>query len=287
MTFVWSFFRGHILRGGKKHMISSVENNMKMWGLLSILALFTATSGVIYRSMYDAVVSDSIMPGVLSQDLMTIALSLTLLWISMRMKRNDSTKQLIGVAILIYLFYGYGIYVIEQLYTIMYFTYMAIFALATYSLISVLMSIGKTPHRHVSIDSRILRVGAFFLLINAVMFYIIWSSQIIPLIQDGEKLEFLFSIYILDLCFIMPAFIICALRALKGSNTASFLVPSLLLSGFMILAPLSLGELLRPVIFDLSIDVGVWRYSWSSRYCSYSLVCSTWPRYAQICRFLK
>lgn len=227
-----------------------------MWFLLSILALVTSTSGVIYRSMYDTVVSDAIMPGVLSQDLMTIAISLVLLWISIRMKHDETTKQLLGVGILIYLFYGYGIYVIEQLYTILYFAYMAIFALATYSLISVLMSLGKIRHQHVSIDPLILRAGAIFLIFNAIMFYIIWSSQIIPLIQDGDKLEFLFSIYILDLCFIMPAFLIYALRTLKGDNTASFAVPSLLLSGFMILAPLSLGELLRPLVFDLSMDLG-------------------------------
>lgn len=75
------------------------------------------------------------------------------------------------------------------------------------------------------------------------------------MIRTGQKLEFLFSIYILDICFIMPLFILEAVLMAKNMGLGLLTSPALFILGFGILAPLSLEELLKPLLYDMQMDV--------------------------------
>ena len=70
------------------------------------------------------------MPGVFGQDLMTIVASVIILLLIARLKDGDSKKQIVILGILGYLFYAYGIYVIERGYNVLYYLYLAIFGLS-------------------------------------------------------------------------------------------------------------------------------------------------------------
>ena len=142
---------------------------------------------------------------------------------------------------------------IEQLYTPLYFVYMAIFGLSLYSIVYSFSNLkGSIPKLTISKTIRILSVA--FLVNTPLIFYPLWISQIIPLIQSGQKLEFTFSIYILDLCFIMPLFVVAAIKTAKKLRLGLVLAPAMFIVGFMILAPLTLTELSKPVLFDMSMD---------------------------------
>ena len=66
---------------------------------------------------------------------MTILASIIILVLLARMRENDTVKQLVILGIVAYLFYRYGIYVIERVYNALYLFYMAILALTFYSMI--------------------------------------------------------------------------------------------------------------------------------------------------------
>jgi len=66
-------------------------------------------------------------------------------------------------------------------------------------------------------------------------------------IRSGEKLEAFFSIYILDLCFIMPAFLIVAFLAARNRGLGLLMTPALFAHGFTLLFPVAVGGMLGPV----------------------------------------
>lgn len=116
-------------------MIQNVGKNRILWLSVALLSLIAAMMGVANPGLYSQVVSTEMMPGVLSQDLMTIAASIVVFFLTVRIKEEDSNKQMVILGIIIYLFYGYGIFVIERIYNVLYFVYMAISGLSFYSAI--------------------------------------------------------------------------------------------------------------------------------------------------------
>lgn len=239
----------------EEKLIQNLNTNKVLWLLTSVLALIAASVGFAHSSIYDQVVSSELMPGIFSQDLITIIISLIAIVLIVGLKEDSARKQITILGMIGYFFYGYGILVIEQLYTPLYFVYMAIFSLSTYSIIYSVISLkGAIPKFTISKNIRVLSV--VFLVIVPLVFIPLWSSQIIPLIQSGEKLEFLFSVYILDLCFLMPLFVLTAIKTARNTNVGLLLAPALLFVGFMVLVPLPLGELVKPLLFNMSMDTG-------------------------------
>ncbi len=236
-------------------MIQNLDKNRILWLLTGLLSLIASLTGVVNADIYSRVVTAKIMPGVLSQDLMTIVLAVLLFIISVRVKEDNLKKQIIVLGIIGYLFYGYGIYVIERLYTKLYFVYMAIFGLSFYSLIYGVGGISPEIRSKIQLPAFVRRVSVAFLLLIPGIFYPLWVSQLLPLIRAGQKIEFIYSVYILDLCFIMPAFIVIAVKVAKNNGLGLLLAPALFVVGFTLLFPLVVGEFLKPLVYSQPMDV--------------------------------
>ena len=98
-------------------------------------------------------------------------------------------------------------------------------------------------------------ISAGFSLLVAVVFNILWIIQLLPLVQSGEKIEFLYSVYILDLCFIMPAFVIIGIMAAKKAVLGLLLIPAMFILGFILIISLAVSETVKP-LYDLTINTG-------------------------------
>jgi hypothetical protein len=72
--------------------------------------------------------------------------------------------------------------------------------------------------------------------------------------ETGRKIESLYSIYILDICFIMPAFVILALMTLKNRGLGLVLTPAMFVLGFTLIFSLVIGELVKP-LYQLSPEI--------------------------------
>jgi len=228
-------------------MVRNLGGNKVMWLVVSGLALVAAVIRVANQGVYSKVVTTDVLPGVISQDLVTILASLLVMLLTVRMKEGDVTKQVIVLGILAYFFYGYGIYVIEQIYTALYFVYMAVFGLSFYAIVYAMASLHRELDERVEVPNPVRYVSVAFLLMIPLVFYPLWTSQILPLMHSGEKLEFLYSIYILDLCFIMPAFLIAAFMTAKDHGLGLLITPALFVHGFTLLFPVALGGMLKPL----------------------------------------
>lgn len=90
---------------------------------------------MVNQNVYSKVAGPEVLPGILSQDVMTIGLAVLLLLWAIRMKNPHSVQHVLGIGVLGYLWYGCGIYEIERLYTPFYLLYIAIFGLAFYAIV--------------------------------------------------------------------------------------------------------------------------------------------------------
>ncbi len=220
-----------------------------------MLSLVAALVGVFNSDIYSKVVSNDIISAVFGQDLMTIVASIFILLLTIRIKKEDSKKQIVVLGILGYLFYAYGIYVIERIYNVLYYFYLAIFGLSFWSIVYGTASIRQEILQKVEVSRLIRNISAGFSLFVALVFNVLWIIQLLPLIQTGEKIEFLYSVYILDLCFIMPAFVITGIMALRKAGLGLVLIPAMFIMGFTLIFSLTVSEMVKP-LYDLTITIG-------------------------------
>lgn len=155
------------------------------------------------------------LPDAYSQDLISAAAAIILLCLSLARRSNQPKPQIIALGLLGYLFYAYGIYVIERAYNGLYLVYMAIFTLSFWALISA----GATFRKETDAAAvpRTLRLAsAAGALLQPLIFYPLWIAMLLPLMRTGEPIDSLYSIFILDLCFIMPAFLILSILTFRS-----------------------------------------------------------------------
>ena len=217
-----------------------------MWTLTGLLSLVAAVVGILNPSVYDRVVSTDLIPMIFGLDLLSFAAAVAIILIALRTGEDDSRKQLVIIGILGYFFYAYGIYTIERIYNMFYYLYLSIFGLSFWSIIYSIRSIRADRLSGVILSDRMRKASAGFSLMVAIIFSILWIIQLLPLLQNAEKIEFMYSIYILDLCFIMPAFAILGIEAIKKQWSGLFLLPAMFVLGFTLIFSLAVSELVKP-----------------------------------------
>lgn len=228
-------------------MIKNLKTNKILWLFVAALSLTAALIGVFNQAVYSTVLRPDLVPGTISQDLITILAALALVFLSLKTGDNDTKKQIVVISLLAYVFYGYGIYVIERLYNSFYLLYMAIFSLSFWALVYSLASIDKDTLKNIKAPKWIKNVSAGFLILTALLFYFLWTSQLLPLMQTGEKIDFLYSIYILDMALVLPAILVSAVLIIKKNPLGLVFAPILFIKAFTLLFSVGLGSLLKPL----------------------------------------
>lgn len=232
-------------------MISNLKTNRILWLFTGLLVLVTSVAAVLYPSLYDGILDSSILPGTTAQDIMAVIVSLVVIGLSLRSNESMYKSYLVIIGCLGFFFYAYMIYSIERIYTVFYYAYLAIVGCSFYGIVYTIASIDPKVHSSILLPRGVKRFSSGYNLFSAIVFTAIWVSQLIPIIKTATKPEFLYSIYIIDLCFILPALVISGVLALRGVGFGvSMLLPSGIV-GFSILAPLWLSELMKPVFYGL------------------------------------
>lgn len=84
-------------------------------------------------------------------------------------------------------------------------------------------------------------------LLQPLIFYPLWIAMLLPLMRTGEQIDSLYSIFILDLCFIMPAFLILSILIFRSHKLGLILLPALYILGFTLIFSLAIGEIVKPL----------------------------------------
>jgi hypothetical protein len=227
-------------------MIRNLKLNKKLWLLTALLSFFISFIGLINQDIYSKVVSQEIMPGVISQDLITLIISILLTYIALRIEEKEIKIQIIALSFLAYIFYAYSIYAIEQLYNSFYLFYLLLASLSFWSLVVALANYETNFLKEVNLNKYLKYLTITFLIFIPILFYFLWASQLLPLMAAGKKQEFTFSIYILDLIFVMPAMLITVVILIKNKSLGYLMAPLLFFKAFTLLFSVALGSFLRP-----------------------------------------
>lgn len=235
-------------------MIHHFKLQKQIWILLFGMVLIASGVGILHIDIYKNVVSSELIPGALSQDLISFAVAVFALILTCVVKKHHIKIQIILFGLLGYLFYAYGIYVIERTYNMYYLIYMAIFALSFWAIIFGLADLKKEILKNVSLGKILRRISAAGALLQPIIFYPLWIGMLLPLMRTGSQIDSLYSIFILDLVFIMPAFAILAYYTLKNRGIGLLLLPGVYLFGFTLIFSLALGEMLKP-FFSMNMKI--------------------------------
>jgi multisubunit Na+/H+ antiporter MnhF subunit len=228
-------------------MLLNLKANKILWLVVAGLTAIAAGFGLAGKEIYLNVVSPFLLPGVYGQDLISLAAAMVLALLAATAKETHYKKQIAALGILGYLFYAYGIYVIEQVYTGFYLAYLAIWTLAFWGMVYGMVNMAKDRVEKMAVPDATRKISIAAALLQPLVFIPLWVSALLPLLRAGNRIENLFSIYIIDLCFIMPAFLILSWLLLKRRAMALPLAPALFILGFVIIFSLVVSELVKPV----------------------------------------
>lgn len=217
--------------------------NKTLWTVTSLIILIVALGGVVNHAMYSTVMDVSLLPGAMAQDLLTIIIAILLLITILRTRANDVKKQIFIIGVLGSLAYLYAIFSIERVYTMYYLLYLAILGLSLYTIPFSIASLNQSIKWHIPKYLKIASV--IFSIFIGILFTFIWTGALIPAMMSGKKIELYYSIYILDLAWVMPGFLITAVLMIKDKTIGFLLSPAIYILGIFVIFPLGLGEIAK------------------------------------------
>jgi len=215
--------------------------------MLAGLSIVASIVGVTRVEMYKPFLPEEMIPGAVSQDLVSIAVAVALLLCFHAINRGSARAWIMWLGFVGYLFYAYAIYSFDQIYTPLYPMYIAIMGTALYAAIVFFrsMHVAMFDCAELRNSTTLHRVVAMFLLIVAGMFAFSWIKLIIPAIRTGIA-PFGNSIIVLDLSFILPLLVMTALWLFQGKEWGMFLGGFLLVKMGALGLSVFIGELLEP-----------------------------------------
>jgi hypothetical protein len=216
------------------------------WVVVGVLSVVTAGWGLLDPGIYLGLIAPATRPGAFSQDFIAVVAGLVLCGLALRYTRVGPRAELVALGLLGYLFYSYGIYAIERVYNLLYLNYLAIFGLAAWLLVLGAIDIVRRTAHRATLPQPFRRISAGGALLQPLIFYPLWIGMLIPLMVDHDQIDSLFSIFIIDLVFIMPAFLLVGVGLFFDRSWAIVLAPVMFVLGAVLIFSLALGELVKP-----------------------------------------
>lgn len=222
--------------------------------LVSIISACCALLGFLDKSLYGSVISTGVfkisyMAGTISQDIVTIGSSVIMLALIVLYIRSKDNRIMISIiGLLSFYFYGYGTYVISALYTSMYLLYMLVFTL---SILGLIIGIGGFTDGYIKtlyLPKWIRICGITFLSIIVCIFMSKWIIELIPYTQSHTVPDF-YAIFILDLCIVLPLFVVIIYMLIRNSKLAYILLGIALLKTATLILSVAIGSFIAPIIY--------------------------------------
>lgn len=236
-----------------------------IWIWLSVAAVLLAVAGSVIALAVDSIyagLTPVFLPQALAQDIANLAL-VAPAWLLLAVLglRGSLRAYLLWLGVLTFTVYNYVIYTFSIPFGPLFFLWVAVLGLSTYALIGGVAAIdhGAVAARFTS--RRAVTVVAWFLIITAVLFAVLWLSEDVPALLSGERPQSLIDmalptspVHILDLGFFLPAVIATGVLLLRRVPLAYTFAPPLIV--FLLLTGVPI--LLTPVVQAARGDEAAW-----------------------------
>ncbi|MCX5780480.1 MAG: hypothetical protein NTV45_06610 [Firmicutes bacterium] len=207
--------------------------------------MIAAVYGLLNNGIYRNLMPAGFVAAQYSQDILTIIVCALLLFLIQCTTEKSFKEPIIIIGILGSLAYLYGIFSIERVYNILYLVYLAILSVTFYTGIYSISSFRTEIVAQINVPKLVRNTTAAFSVLVGGLFTVLWINALLPLMATGNQIDNLYSIYILDLVFIMPAFFITAIMTFRRQPLGYVLTPALYILGIFVIFPLGLGELAK------------------------------------------
>jgi hypothetical protein len=210
---------------------------------IALIAAICSAAGLVDPGQYRAVVSPAVLPGALGQDATALALAVVLLVITARRRSADG----FALPALAFLAYGYGIYSIERTVTVWYIAYLAALACATWALVLGVARVLRAAAGIAPLTGARRVMIAALCGLTSLAFSAAWVTALVPYARTGRQPPELWSIYLMDLCFVMPALATAAWWTWRRDPRGRALGTIMTGLGALMMASLSLAEVCGPL----------------------------------------
>ncbi len=239
--------------------------NSAIWLWLSIAAALLAAIGNVVALSVSSIYSrltPAFLPQALAQDIANLAVVLPAwLIVAVLALRGSLRAYLLWLGVLTFTVYNYVIYTFSIPFGPLFLPWVAVLGLSLYALIG---GITAAEHEYVEASYRRRRatvLTAWFLIITAALFGLLWLSEDIPALLAGTTTQSAADlnlptnpVHILDLAFFLPAVIATGVWLLSRKPLAFTLAPALLV--FLVLTGLPI--LLTPVVQSARGETAAW-----------------------------
>ena len=227
-------------------MVHNLKLAKVFWTITTAFTFIAALGGVLFRGIYINLFPTDFLPGAFPQDVLTIFVCVFLFVLIAVAGEKDVKSQVIILGLLGSFFYLYGIFTMERVYNWFYLLYMAIFTSSFWSIVYSLAGFNSGIFARIRLSNGIRIITAVSSIVIAVLFSFLWIMALLPLMRNHDRIDFMYSIFILDLCFVMPAFFITAVMSLRKMPLGILMGPGIMILGFFVIFPLGLNELAKP-----------------------------------------
>lgn len=235
--------------------MKNLKLNKILWSATTIFALIASVYGLLNNNIYRNLMSDGFVAAQYTQDILTIIVCIILAFLIFKTKEKSYKTQIVIIGIISSLAYLYAIFSIERVYNSMYLVYLVILSTAFYTTIYSISSFRLDLISKIEVPKIIRNSTAIFSMIIGVLFSFLWIGALLPLMRTGNQIDNLYSIYILDLAFAMPAFFITAIMTFLKKPLGYVLTPIMYILGIFVIFPLGLGELAKMLPrFNMTVD---------------------------------
>jgi hypothetical protein len=189
----------------------SLSPYLLMGSLIAVLLAVTAGAGILVKNIYDPFISEPTLVATLFvQDAVSLLAAPVLVAAMVWSLRGSRRAFVVWCGVLVYAAYYYAFYVFGYVYTIFYPLYLAIVGLGTYSLIGLLAG-ANLPLFAAGVDAKMPVRALALILLVALLFVPLWGSMIAQDIQ-AQQPRVTALVFVLDLCFLLPAVAIAAVQ---------------------------------------------------------------------------
>jgi hypothetical protein len=221
-------------------------------GLTGAIAIVISFFGILNNQIYLPYTPEKLLPGVMSQDIISLVASLGLFACLVAIKRGVNRAWLIWLGLTVYFFYAYALYAFDAIYNRFFLCYIAIVGLTIYAAILFFANVNLDFFQGVEERKIPRKIVSIYLLFLAALFYIVWLSQIFSTIRSGVS-SGINTVWVLDLAFFLPLLAITAVFLFHKKLLGDLLAPVILIKAGTLGFSVFLGELLKPY-FGQALD---------------------------------
>ncbi len=207
---------------------------------ISILLAIAAGGGVFVGGLYRD--QPYYVAQAVGQDVISLAVVLpTLIVTTFLINRGSLRAQIVWLGALVYLVYTYVVAAFDNSFNSLFLVYVALLGCSLYALIGSLVTLDMAGIKACFTDKTPVKPVSIYLAVLAVLFYFLWLSETIPALIAGEIPQSIRdngtptnAIHVLDMAWILPAFVISAV-SLWRKQALGYTLAGALLSYIVIL----------------------------------------------------